>query len=177
MKHFFIFGLVGLLMANSLLAEQKIFLGDLQPIQTKVGWANYRVFRDSIWSDDKNPTKCMVNGKVAQIGIFAHANSEIIFAIPAGVRVFEAVGAMPTPPYPSFPDNGTDMLYGTWAYEVWIDGAKAFESDPLCAYVKKQVPIRVTVPPNARQITLKTTSLGSNHCDWSIWAEPYFIKP
>jgi len=169
--------MVGLLSIALSLAEQKIFLGDLQPVQARVGWSNYRVFRDGVWSDDKNPAKCIVDGKVVQTGIFAHANSELMFAVPAGVRSFEAFGAMPTPPSSSFPDGASEVLYGTWAYEVWIDGAKVFESNPLCAYVKKQVPIRVSIPPNARMITLKTTSLGSNHCDWSIWAMPTFTKP
>lgn len=159
-------------------AEQKIFLGDLQPIQAKVGWDQYYVFRNGNFAlPGKKPTSLMVDGRVVQKGIYAHANSELIFSIPSGVQQFEAFGVMPVSANATFPDNGSEMLYGTWAYEIWIDGKKAYESDPLCAYVKKQVPIRINIPNNSKQITLKTNSLGSGHCDWSIWADPFFVSP
>jgi hypothetical protein len=73
--------------------------------------------------------------------------------------------------------NGRDVLDGSWSYEVLIDGVQVYESEPLCAYVKKEIPINVEIPENAKIITLKTHMLGDGNCDHAIWAEPYFIKP
>ena len=73
--------------------------------------------------------------------------------------------------------NGYDVRNGSWNHEVFIDGIQVYESEPLCAYVKKEVSIAVDIPENARQITLKNSMLGNGNADHAIWGEPYFIKP
>ena len=159
-------------------AEEKIFLGDLKPMRAKVGYAQYFVIRDGVIGNDLSK-EFLVNEKPARKGLFAHADSEVIFAIPNGVTKFTAVGTGPNfkAKRASKNVNGLDMLDGSWTYEVLIDGVQVYESEPLCAYVKKEAPIQVDIPENARHITLKTHRLGNGHSDWSIWAEPYFIKP
>lgn len=167
-------GLVG----SDVNAEEKIFLGDLKPMKAKVGYAEYFVIRDGVIGNGFSK-EFLVDEKPAKKGLFAHADSEVIFAIPNGVRKFTAVGTGPNfkSGRASKNVNGLDMLDGSWSYEVLIDGVQVYESEPLCAYVKKEAPIQVDIPENARHITLKTHMLGNGHSDWSIWADPYFIKP
>jgi hypothetical protein len=159
-------------------AEEKIFLGDLKPMKAKVGFGSYGVITNGNCGvrDGGATGAFLVNGEPAQKGVFTHCDSEVIFAIPSGVRKFTAVGTMPNYKRASRNVGGFDVLDGSWSYEVLIDGVQVYESEPLCAYVKKEVPIEVDIPENAKHITLKTHILGQGHCDHCIWAEPYFIK-
>jgi len=170
--------LLGLVVSN-VNAEEKIFLGDLKPMKAKVGFGSYGVITNGNCGVDTAGAKgeFLANGKPAQKGIFTHCESEVIFAIPNGVRKFTAVGAMPNYKRPSKNIDGNEVLDGSWAYEVLIDGVQVYESEPLCAYVKKEVQIQVDIPENAQHITLKTHILGNGNCDHCIWADPYFIKP
>lgn len=160
-------------------AEERIFLGDLKPMQRKVGFGNdFLITNGDCGVRDGGATGAfLANGKPAQRGLFTHTDSEVTFAIPTGVRRFVAVGTMPNYARQSRNVNGFDVLDGSWTYEVLVDGVKVYESEPLCAYVKKEIPIQVDIPENAKHMTLKTHMLGNGHCDHSIWAEPYFIKP
>ena len=157
-------------------AEEKIFLGDLKPMKAKVGFGSYYVIRDGKPPND-NSKDFLVNGKPSQKGLFTHTDSEIVFAIPDGAKKFIAVGTMPNWQTSSRIVNGYDVRNGSWNYEVFIDGIQVYESEPLCAYVKKEVSIAVDIPENARQITLKNSMLGNFNADHAIWGEPYFIKP
>ena len=154
-------------------AEEKIFMGDLKPMKAKFGFPCDMVIRDGKAAG----YEFLVDGKPAKKGLLAHTDSEVVYAIPAGVRKFVAVGTMPNYNRPSRNVNGRDVLDGSWSYEVLLDGVQVYESEPLCAYVKKQIPINVEIPENAKNITLKTYMLGDGNCDHAIWAEPYFIKP
>jgi len=167
------------LVATHVNAEERTFLGDLKPMKAKVGFGSYGVITNGNCGVDTAGAKgeFLANGKPAQKGIFTHCDSEVVFAIPNGVRKFTAVGAMPNYKRPSKNIDGTEVLDGSWSYEVLIDGVQVYESEPLCAYVKKEVPIQVDIPENAQHITLKTHILGNGNCDHCIWAEPYFIKP
>ena len=167
------------LVATYVNAEERIFLGDLKPMKAKVGFGSYGVITNGNCGVDTAGAKgeFLANGKPAQKGIFTHCDSEVIFAIPSGVRKFTAVGAMPNYKRPSKNIDGIEVLDGSWSYEVLIDGVQVYESEPLCAYVKKEVPIQVDIPENAKHITLKTHILGNGNCDHCIWADPYFIKP
>ena len=159
-------------------AEEKIFLGDLKPMKRKCEYV-YAVIKNGNVDNAESSKEFLVNEKPAQKGLLAHADSEVIFAIPTGVTKFTAVGTGPNfkAKRASKNVNGLDMLDGSWTYEVLIDGVQVYESEPLCAYVKKEAPIQVDIPANARYMTLKTHMLGNSHSDWSIWADPYFIKP
>jgi len=158
-------------------AEEKIFLGDLKPMKAKVGFGDYYAIKDGNTRTGGSNGTFNVDGKPAQKGLFTHCDSEVIFAIPRGVRKFVAVGTMPNFNEPSKNIDGLELLNGSWSYEVLIDGIQVYESEPLCAYVKKEVPIQVDIPDNAQHITLKTHMLGNGNADHAIWADPYFIKP
>ena len=166
------FILLGLVVSD-VNAEEKIFLGDLKPMKAKFGFPCDMVIRNGKASG----SEFLVDGKPVQKGLMAHTDSEVVFAIPSGVRKFVAVGTMPNYKRPSRNVNGHDVLDGSWSYEVIIDGVQVYESEPLCAYVKKEIPIQVEIPNNAQHITLKTHMLGDGNADHAIWAEPYFIKP
>ena len=166
------------LIVSNVHAEERIFLGDLKPMKIKIGFGSTN---EVVIRDGKAPwtgLEFFVDGKPVKKGLCTHADSEIVFSIPAGARRFIAVCTMPNFNRASHDVGGFDVLDGTWAYEVLIDGISVFESEhPLCAYVKKQLPIEVEIPENSRNITLKTYMLGNRHFDHAIWAEPYFIKP
>ena len=157
-------------------AEEKLFLGDIKPMKAKVGFGSYYVIRDGKPPNDDSKD-FLVDGKPAQKGLFTHTDSEIVFAIPEGVKKLIAVGTMPNWQKSSRIVNGYDVRYGSWNYEVLIDGVQVYESEPLCAYLQKEVSIEVDIPENARQITLKNSMLGNGNADHAIWGEPYFIKP
>ena len=163
-------------------AEEKIFLGDLKPMKRKVGSGNdFLITNGDCGVRDGGSTGAfLIDGKPATKGLFTHCDSEVVFAVPPGVRKFVAVGTMPNYSR-AFKDGKpwgeVDRLDGSWSYEVLIDGVQVYESEPLCSYVKKNVSIQIDIPENARHITLKTHMLGNGNCDHSIWAEPYFIKP
>jgi hypothetical protein len=177
LRHTFIITLLCLVVPH-VNAEERIFLGDLKPMKVKVGFGTYNVIRDGSIGNEFSK-EFLVNEKPAQKGLLAHADSEVIFAIPTGVTKFTAVGTGPNFKTKRTSKNisGLDMLDGSWTYEVLIDGVQVYESEPLCAFVKREVPIQVDIPENARYITLKTHMLSNGHSDWSIWGEPYFIKP
>ena len=172
------------LVATHVNAEERIFVGDVKPMKAKVGYRSYGVITNGIsWVRNGGSTGAfMVDGKPAQKGLITCSDSEVIFAIPSGVRRFVSVGTMPDYKTPSKngrnkESDGLDHVDGVWSYEVLIDGIQVYESEPLCSYVKKEIPIEVDIPENAQHITLKTHMLGNGNCDHCIWAEPYFIKP
>lgn len=167
------------LLSSSAFTADKVFLGDLKPLKATVGWGAFKAIKDGDCGlrDGDATGRFLVDGKPAQKGIFTHADSEIVFAVPRGVTKFTAIGTMPNYQRNSRNVNGFEVLDGSWNYIVIIDGIQVFESEPLCAYLKKQIPIEVEIPENAKYLTLKTLMLGDGNCDHSIWAEPYFIKP
>ena len=122
-------------------AEEKIFMGDLKPMKAKFGFPCDMVIRDGKAAG----YEFLVDGKPAKKGLLAHTDSEVVYAIPSGVRKFVAVGTMPNYNRPSRNVNGRDVLDGSWSYEVLLDGVQVYESEPLCAYVKKQIPINVEI--------------------------------
>lgn len=159
-------------------AEEKISLTDLKPVQIKVGWGQYFTFKDGNCAEHGQPPLiCPVGDTSAQTGLYAHAPSEITFDIPKNTHRFEAIGATRSNLPLVTPANGGLRILGSWAYEVLIDGNKVYESEPFMAYERRQIPIQVVIPKGSKRITLKINELGHNACDWSYWAEPYFIRP
>lgn len=159
-------------------AEEKVSLTELKPVQVKVGWGQYFTFKDGNCAEHgQPPLVCQIGDKTAETGIYAHAPSEITFDIPKNSHRFEAIGATSANLPMVTPANGGLRILGSWAYEVLMDGKKVYESEPLMAYERRQIPIQVVIPKGAKRITLKINELGHNACDWSYWAEPYFIRP
>lgn len=172
------------LVATHVNAEERIFVGDVKPMKAKVGYGSYGVITNGIsWVRNGGSTGAfMADGKPAQKGLITCCDSEVVFAIPSGVRRFVSIGTMPDYKTPSKngrnkESDGLDHIDGVWSYEVLIDGIQVYESEPLCSYVKKEIPIEVDIPEKAQYLTLKTHQLGNGNCDHCIWAEPYFIKP
>jgi hypothetical protein len=159
-------------------AEEKVSLAGLKPIKARVGHGQLHAFTDGNCAEEgRPPLSCVIDGSVAQTGLYAHADSEVVYEIPKGTQRFEAFGATNA----NLPNVGNTRygprFLGTWAYEIWVDGKKLYESSPFFSYEKRSFPITVSIPKGAKQITLKTTMLGNDNYDWSIWAEPYFVKP
>jgi len=159
------------------IAEEKISLVDIKPMKAKVGFGGYYTITDGNTRSGGSDGTFNVNGQRAQKGLFTHAESELVFSIPTGVRKFVAVGTMPNFRPISREVDGFDTLLGSWDYEVLIDGIEVYQSEPLCAYLKKEVPIVIDIPDNAKTITLINHMLGNNNADHAIWGDPFFIKP
>ena len=104
------------------IAEEKISLVDIKPVKAKVGFGGYYTIRDGNTRSGGGDGTFNINGQRAQKGLFTHAESEIVFAIPTGVRKFVAVGTMPNFKTISREVDGSDVLNGPWDYEVLIDG-------------------------------------------------------
>jgi hypothetical protein len=140
-----------------------LFLGDLHPVNARVGWGDYLV---NFYPDHKI-AKVPVDGKPCDLFLFAHANSSVTYRIPDGMQTFTATGIRPT---------GNDWIAGTFTFEVLVDGKSLFKSEPLKSYPGYQVPISVTLPAGAEMLELKTDNLGNGFADHSIWAYPFFHK-
>lgn len=140
-----------------------LFLGDLHPSKARVDWGDYRV---NFYPDHKI-AQVLVDGKPCDHFLFAHANSSVVYQVPAGMKTFTAIGIRP---------SGNEWIAGTFTFEVLVDGKSLFKSQPLKSYPGFQVPISVTLPDGAEMLELKTANLGNGFSDHSIWAYPFLHK-
>ena len=140
-----------------------LFLGDLSPIKARVGFGDYTV---NAYPEPQN-AKILVDGKPCAYFIFAHTNSDVTYKIPDGMKSFTATGIRP---------SGNPWIAGTFSFEVIVDGKSVFKSQSLNSYPNYQVPISITLPPDAQILELKTDNLGNGFADHSIWAYPFFHK-
>lgn len=134
-----------------------MFLGNILPESTYVGWDAYRV------NQNINAEAVLLDGKPCAHFLFAHSPSRLTFRLPEVARRFTATGIASQQP----------GIWGSWFYEVWIDGELKFRSPPLNSFSDRQVPIDVGIPEGARRLTLVIDDEGDNQRDHSIWAEPY----
>lgn len=149
------------------LARPDLFLGDLSPLHSRVGWDIYRVNTLSVV--DKNDGNYLtVAGKPCTEYLWAHANSRIEFAIPEGYTRFTATGI-------GFHNDRSNMGHispGTWTYAVEVDGKTHFTSEELRTYPNKELPMDVSFPAGSKRLTLIIDDRGNGNNDQSHWAYP-----
>ena len=141
----------------------EIKLGDLIPIAAKVGYGKFRVNAYD-GNEEKRGARILVNGVVCENYLFAHANSEVSYAVPAGFTRFSASGVAPslnTKP--------------SWTYQVLGDGKPLFKGELLNTYPDREVKIDVELPAGTRTLTLIVDAAGSSTYDHAIWAEPKLL--
>lgn len=139
-----------------------VFLGDLDPIISDVG---YGVFSVNQGYEGYNSVRIL--DEPHSVFLFAHSPSKLVYSIPPGVRRFTAIGA------------GIDSptLEHDWQYFVYLDGELVHESLHHEKH-REGLPIDVRIPWESRIITLKIYSggYGSVGLADTCWAYPYFHK-
>ncbi len=154
--------LLALPLAPASLAQgtDPVYLDTLEPLEAYVSF-------DQLWTNQKKPKDDVikVDGEAAKHFLKAHANSRLVYQIPAGARRFQAVGV----PTERVRHNSS------WIYEVWADAALLFRSHPLNRYEGRQVKIDVDLPADAKRLMLVVDNHGSSAEDHSVWAEPCFL--
>lgn len=137
-----------------------VYLDSLEPLEAYVSF-------DQLWTNQKRAKGDVieVDGEPAKHFLKAHANSRLVYSIPAGARRFQAVGV----PTNRFRHNCS------WIYEIWADAALLFRSQPLSKYEGRQLKMDVELPADAKRLMLVVDNYGSSAEDHSVWAEPCFV--
>ena len=138
-----------------------VYLSDLEWVSATAGFGEVR--RDASSSGGT----LTINGVKYGKGIGTHAESEIIYHLEGQYTRFVAdVGT---------DDAVTDMNMGTISFEVWLDGAKVFDSGIMNpAMPAKSVDVDVT---GANELKLIVTEGGDNDAgDHANWADARLIK-
>ena len=144
-------------------ARQDLFLGDISPLHSQVG---YRAFAVNVYpDDDKGKRVAMVGGKECTQFLWAHPQSRIEYAIPSGYDHFKATGV---PPRLSTGEALPEV--GTLKFRVQVDGKMVFESGELQTYPNMELPVDVKFPIGSKTLTLTTDNLEDGHWDHSFWA-------
>jgi beta-lactamase regulating signal transducer with metallopeptidase domain len=136
-----------------------ISLLDLPVLDYHVG------FGDLMISRSLDQRQVFLGQKECADYLFDHSPSRVLYNIPPGATLFTAVGVRP---------RGLDNIMGSWAYIVKIDGEERFHSKALSEYPDLECPIRVAIPPGAKQMELVTDDLRNSFCDHAVWAVPVF---
>lgn len=148
-------------------ARPDLFLGDLSPLHSRVGWDIYRVNTLSVV--DKNDGNYLaVAGKPCSQYLWAHASSRLEFAIPEGYTRFTATGI-------GFHNDRPNMGHispGTWTYAVEVDGKTLFTSEELKSYPDKELSMDLSFPAGSKRLTLIIDNGGDANNDQSHWAYP-----
>jgi hypothetical protein len=107
--------------------------------------------------EDKKP---IINGEVFTNFIFTHANSDVLYRIPSGVKYFYAVGS-------SIHSKNVKFV-------IKIGGEVVYESPLLHQVPEEMVEIKVLLPKKAKAIELITLGIPTCEAAWSVWCEPTF---
>jgi hypothetical protein len=135
-------------------SPQIVKLTELKPISAKVGWHKLLVNRAFLPHDipmiSPDPRPC-------DEYIYAHAASNLDYAVPAGMKYFRAVGYC--------------VCRRDVRFEVRCDDKSLFKSD-----VAGIVPIAVELPAGARQLELVAEPVGQADAParQSFWCRPRF---
>jgi hypothetical protein len=133
-----------------------VFLDALEPASVSQGWGQLQKNR-SVWEKP-----LVISGKQYLRGLGTHAPSRIVFALDGQYRRFQSwVGA----------DGNTSP---TVTFEVWIDGAKKWESGLMRRETPaKWVDLDVT---DAQQLELIVGDAGEIPADHADWADARLLR-
>ena len=165
-----------------------VYVSSLTPESSKVGWGSLGV-DTNISGGRLSIFEKLVDGekqyKTYDRGIAAHANSEVVYAVPKGFNVFYAeVG---------IDNNSTGNQYfddiSSANFLVYADGALIYNSKnvvggPITIDTPVTI-IRVELPEGTKKLKLVTNDNGSdndgstvspNGCDHTDWCDAKFLK-
>lgn len=147
-----------------------LFLGDLSPQHTQLIWGRYRA--NSYGQNDARAGRgVFFGGKACSQFLWAHANSRIDFAIPAGYTRFTAFAIGP-----SERSTGTPIVDAeSWKASVLVDGRLMDQSDPLSSYKTHEHAVDIAIPAGSKTLTLITDDLGNDRIDHAFWAYPTLL--
>lgn len=128
-----------------------VFLGDLVPLRAEVG------------ADEPAETAALVAGARVDTSLWVHPPAKLVYALPAGVERFTAIGARA--------DDDVGQ-HGSWRYRVLVDSRLVLET-PLLAHRPAGLPFEVALPRGARELTLEVDDLGDPDADHAVLACPY----
>lgn len=106
-----------------------------------------------------------LNGKTYTHGIATHADSTIVYNIPAGATRFVARGGI---------DDEVTSCIADVIFKVYIDGKLCYQSPFVSKY--EACGIDVAIPTGAERITLEVTAGSSAEYDHATWANAGFIQ-
>ena len=130
-----------------------VYLDDVAPDEASQDWGTLQR-RQSVWEREMT-----IAGRRFSRGLGTHANGKLVFNLPEGrfSKFLCLVGH----------DEAT--LTGSVAFEVWVDGKKAFDSGPMDRTMAAK-PVEVDVS-GAKVLELRTLDGGdgvtSDHADWA----------
>jgi hypothetical protein len=147
---------------------QPVYLADLVPNTSVVGFGGLGlgVYPFSEGTVQRGTT-LKFNGVEYPHGLFAHAPSELEYSLPRNFASFSA--SLYIDGHPTCGGNGVA------AFVVLLDGQEIYRSREL-TYNESQMPIPMSISVDSgRTLTLKTETLGSTLCDWTVWGDAYLL--
>ncbi len=131
-----------------------VFLSDLKPV---MAIQDFRTLRFDANIDDK---PIVLNGKRYAKGLGTHANSEIIFNLPAGYSYFESDIGL---------DDTEDKKPGSVIFEVHVDGKLKYKS-PVMRWDSSTDHIRISIKGANELILIVDDAGDGDTCDHASWA-------
>lgn len=138
--------------------DEVAYLCDLKPLKAKVGHGQFLA-----------PASVKVCGREYRRALYAHANSALIYRIPAKYRFLESdIGIR----------EGA-KLGGTARFEVYVNGKLAYRSQLITRKDPAPVHVGIAIDPKEGEDTelkLVTSDAGDGKtCDWTVWGDPRLL--
>lgn len=134
-----------------------IYLDAVEPVSEVQGWGKLQR-NQSVWERPMT-----IAGRLFRRGLGVHAVSEVVYALDGRYAAFEALAGA----------DGANR--GTIAFEVWVDGAKRWESGRM-TWEDSPRPVRVDTA-GASELRLKVLDGGDGNVgDHANWAEARLLR-
>jgi outer membrane protein assembly factor BamD (BamD/ComL family) len=149
--------------------DETVYLADLKPVSTKVGYSvlgvgKYPFAEGTIVQGNVLHAR---NGVEFPHGLFAHAPSEIEYFLPENAATFSASIYMDGYAIGEYTCGG-DVIF-----IVLLDGITVYKSSKV-DYYSSYIPIEVLVSVEGGDVlTLVTDPINDDGCDYSVWGDPY----
>ena len=165
-----------------------VYVSSLTPESSKVGWGSLGV-DTNISGGRLSIFEKLVDGekqyKTYDRGIAAHANSEVVYAVPKGFNVFYAeVGIDNNSTGNQYFDDISSANFLVYADGTLIYNSKNVVGGPITIDTPVTI-IRVELPEGTKKLKLVTNDNGSdndgstvspNGCDHTDWCDAKFLK-
>ena len=146
--------------------DGRLYLAKLTPISVKVGFWELGIGE---YPFSEGPRKkgdpIKVKGVRYAYGLFAHAQSEIVYLLDQKYSTFTTQIYL----------DGYDTCIGKARFRIMVDDKEVYRSEEL-TYKISMEPIEINLNiRNAKILKLITDAINDNSCDWTIWGNPYLL--
>lgn len=149
-------------------AATQVYLGDLTPTSTKVGWGKYSVGKFTFTSEEPEDNihagdPIAFHGVQYPHGIFAHAPSRLAFDL-SSYNFTELTATLGMVEHIACGDGAI--------FIVQVDGVEVYRSKLMFSMSQ---PVEMTAPvKGGKELVLKVDmgELMDFECDWAIWGDP-----